>query len=165
MNSNFSHVSWLLTQIRIWAILKPGWHFKLFCPFHKWLLSSFRGVKACIVLPGGPMSSEYASAMGICLVLMGVRMVCIKWHPHECNDPGFPSKILHCSEMFSVTVSIVALMLWLIGVHLIIYRVFNLKKQNGCLSQTVEPDFTISGFTTSTGKKKCWPMLTTCATS
>lgn len=25
-------------------------------------------------------------------------MVCVRWHPHKYQDPGFPSRILNCSE-------------------------------------------------------------------
>lgn len=29
-------------------------------------------------------------------------MVCVKWHPHESQDPGFTSRMLRCSKMVSV---------------------------------------------------------------
>lgn len=39
--------------------------------------------------------------------LFGVQMcwgqrVCVKWHPHECQDQGFSSRALHCGEVIFV---------------------------------------------------------------
>lgn len=30
-------------------------------------------------------------------------MVCVTWHPHECQGPGFPSRISYCSMTIRVT--------------------------------------------------------------
>lgn len=63
----------------------------------------------CIVLSGAPLSAVVNSgAMGRMPALQGhlVQMVCVELHPHECQDPGFRCRTLHCSEMlFTLAVS------------------------------------------------------------
>lgn len=30
------------------------------------------------------------------------RVACVKWHLHECQEPGFPNRLLLCSKMINV---------------------------------------------------------------
>lgn len=70
------------------------WGFKL-----RLLLSSLCGLTSHIVLLGGTNVSRVNWGHGVCVWSARVfgQMVCVKCHPHDCQDPGCPSRILHCS--------------------------------------------------------------------
>lgn len=78
--------------------------------------SRFCGVAACIVLLRNPLSLGCTDALGgmfdryECLG----QIVCIKWHPHECQDQGFCSKTLNCIKLsqFPSALLVVLLVWW-----------------------------------------------------
>lgn len=55
---------------------------------------------------GWPMSSGPADAIRLCWDGWFVN-----WHPHECQDPGFPCRILNCSKCHSAHLSVVSMLL------------------------------------------------------
>lgn len=42
---------------------------------------------------------------------------CVRGHPHEGQDLGFPSRISYCSKMVSYSFLLSVILMWLIGVH------------------------------------------------
>lgn len=91
------HILGMLNQTWIWRILRPDWNCSFFVMFSKLLPEQ---LYCCAT--GGPLSSLCVGAMGVCLINKGVwQMACVNWHPHERQDPRFPSRILRCWEMIS----------------------------------------------------------------
>ena len=85
----------MLDRIRICRILETLQHPELFVM----LLGSFRSSFLWCVrvyFPagrGGTDIREYFCHYGVYLVLV----VCVKWHPYECQDLSFPCRTLHLS--------------------------------------------------------------------
>lgn len=73
------------------------------------------------------MSSEYDPAMGGCDWSARVfrRIVCVKWHPHECQDLGFPQKniaLLQDDQGYSLSPSMALI---------VVYQCITLIKSKG----------------------------------
>lgn len=77
----------------------PNQHLKFFvvCFFVR-----FRGVAACTVLPGAPLSPGCTDGSMHGLEGCLKQVVRVKWHPNEYQDQGFQSRTVHFSEVISV---------------------------------------------------------------
>lgn len=113
MSEKFGHASMLIFgKYKIYHVYAVGLacqhvqlleSLKLFITFHWRLLSSLCGVAACIILLGNPLSSGCAGATEGMPGLQGCLgwMLCINWHPHECQDEALHGRTLHGSWMIN----------------------------------------------------------------
>lgn len=96
-------ILWLLHQILILGVWRMHQHLKLKC---LWMLG-----KACIVMSGW--------ASGI-LGLQQQLWEWYLWHSHECHNPRFCSRTLHCNEMIAVLLFwCFSLLLYLFALYLV----------------------------------------------
>ena len=88
----------------IWGIWRPGQHLGPFTVFLRLFLSRCLWCVREHCPAGGPLPSSSVVVMSGCTWSTTVFgwVICVKWHPHECQHPRFPSRTSHCDEMINV---------------------------------------------------------------
>jgi len=96
----YHYIPWMLNWTGIWGIWRPSWCLDLFATFLVPFLSSTYSVAwNTVLLPSGSAGGPKGFIWSV--AVFGL-VVWVKWHPHECQDPRFPSRTLHCNKTIIV---------------------------------------------------------------